>query len=107
MGGLLNVVFFSSFNSSRYVEHWIYRGRCSDPHNEFFIRPDNVQLEKRDRKYWINGFAFQPINRPGAGPFINSTAEDDAITGLLNDVYLCGKTVHLLQLCQAKVSIRF
>ena len=87
------------------MDIWLYRGHCNDPHNEFFIRPNNDQLQKRDRNYWINGFAFQPINRPGAGPFINSNAEDDAITGLLNDVYLCGKTVHLLQLCQAKVTI--
>ena len=82
----------------------MYRGRCCDPQNEFFIRADNDQLSKRDRKYWIGGFAFQSISRTESGPFVNSTAEEDAITGLLNDVYLCGKTVHLLQLCQAKVN---
>uniref|UniRef100_A0A0N8BFW3 Gamma-tubulin complex component n=1 Tax=Daphnia magna TaxID=35525 RepID=A0A0N8BFW3_9CRUS len=85
-----------------YLEQWIYRGICCDPQDEFFIRIDQEQLAKRDRHCWINGFTFQPINRAEAGPFVNSTAEDDAITGLLNDVYLCGKTVHLLQLCQAK-----
>lgn len=88
----------------RYLEHWLYRGNYCDPQNEFFIKADDEQLAKRDRNYWTNGFAFQPINRTDPSPFINSTTEEDAIMGLLNDVYLCGKTVHLLQLCQAKVS---
>ncbi|XP_057366609.1 gamma-tubulin complex component 6-like [Daphnia carinata] len=85
-----------------YLEQWIYRGICCDPQEEFFIRIDQEQLAKRDRHCWINGFTFQPINRAEGGPFVNSAAEDDAITGILNDVYLCGKTLHLLQLCQAK-----
>ncbi|KAI9557631.1 hypothetical protein GHT06_017459 [Daphnia sinensis] len=85
-----------------YLEQWIYRGVCCDPQDEFFIRMDQEQLAKRDRHCWINGFTFQPINRAETGPFVNSAVEDDAITGILNDVYLCGKTVHLLQLCQAK-----
>lgn len=85
------------------MERWLYRGQCCDPQKEFLIRADFEQLNQRDRFYWTQGFSLEPINRDDSGPIVGSNIEDDALLGLMADVYLCGKTVHLLQLCQAKV----
>lgn len=85
------------------MKRWLYRGQCCDPHHEFLIRPDSEQLNQRDRLYWTHGFSLDPISRDDPGPFVGSSVEDDAVLGLMADVYLCGKTVHLLQLCRAKV----
>jgi len=89
----------------RYLESWIYKGQCCDSHQEFLIRVNGEQLVRRDRHYWTDGFALDPISRLSDDclPFVNSCLEDDAILGLVSDIYLCGKTVHLLQLCQTKV----
>ena len=79
-----------------YLEGWLYRGVCCDPHGEFLIESSAEYLSHRDRLYWMKGFALTHIT--------GVDDEDNALFGLLDDIYLCGKTVHLLQLCQAKVN---
>ena len=75
----------------------MYHGECCDPHGEFLIEKVAEKLERRDRLYWIEGFALTQIS--------GVVDEDNALFGLLDDVYLCGKTVHLLQLCRARVTM--
>ena len=92
---MILMIFFKTICS--YLERWLYRGECCDPHGEFLIEKATEKLERRDRLYWIEGFALTHIS--------GVADEDNALFGLLDDVYLCGKTVHLLQLCRAQVKM--
>jgi hypothetical protein len=88
---------FSLLIRNRYLQRWLYRGECCDPHGEFPVNVADAHLSRRDRTYWTQGFALRDIFSGDTSG--NANPDDDGLFGLLADIYVCGKSVHLLQLC--------
>ncbi|XP_059096465.1 gamma-tubulin complex component 6-like isoform X2 [Tigriopus californicus] len=78
----------------RFLERWIFQGMCQDEFNEFGIGSNAAFLMSRNRMFWTNAHtvADLPLDASicGGGNFINE---------IQHQVYVCGKSMHLLKLC--------
>ncbi|MPC29295.1 Gamma-tubulin complex component 6 [Portunus trituberculatus] len=75
----------------RYLEEWIYHGVCSDPGLEFMIEVNGAALLRRDRTYWTSGYTLRP-----------QTSVPAMFLDVLEEAFVCGKTINLLRLCSGK-----
>ncbi|XP_050715937.1 gamma-tubulin complex component 6-like isoform X10 [Eriocheir sinensis] len=90
------LLLISIFKSScmpffRYLEEWIYQGVCSDPGAEFMIEVSGAALLRRDRMYWTSGYTLRP-----------HTSVPSLFRDVLEEAFVCGKTINLLRVCSAK-----
>ena len=83
----------------------MYFGECCDPYGEFPIEVADGHLSRRDRGYWTHGFHLRDL-RLSSEDSSESLQQDEGLLGLLADVYVCGKSVHLLHLCTT-AKVRF
>lgn len=74
-----------------YLEEWIYHGVCSDPGEEFMIEVNGAALLRRDRTYWTSGYTLRPQSSVPA-----------MLQDVLEEAFVCGKTLNLLRLCSKK-----
>ncbi|KAG0728094.1 Gamma-tubulin complex component 6 [Chionoecetes opilio] len=74
-----------------YLEDWIYHGVCSDPGREFMIEVNSVALMRRDRTYWTHGYTLRP-----------QASVPAMFRDVLEEAFVCGKTLNLLRLCSSK-----
>ena len=75
-----------------YLEEWIYHGVCSDPGLEFMIEVNGAALLRRDRTYWTSGYTLRP-----------QASVPAMFLDVLEEAFVCGKTINLLRLCSRKV----
>ncbi|XP_063885450.1 gamma-tubulin complex component 6-like isoform X3 [Scylla paramamosain] len=90
------LLLISIFRSScipffRYLEEWIYHGVCSDPGLEFMIEVNGAALLRRDRTYWTSGYTLRP-----------QASVPTMLRDVLEEAFVCGKTINLLRLCSRK-----
>lgn len=90
------LLLISIFKSScipffRYLEEWIYYGVCSDPGLEFMIEVDGAALLRRDRTYWTSGYTLR-----------SQASVPIMLRDVLEEAFVCGKTINLLRLCSRK-----
>lgn len=76
----------------RYLEEWIYQGVCTDPGAEFMIEVSGAALLRRDRTYWTSGYTLRP-----------HTSVPSLFRDVLEEAFVCGKTINLLRVCSPKV----
>lgn len=81
----------------RFLQDWLFEGRCDDVFGEYKIQADDAYLCCRDRSYWTHGYVL-----------LQSSAEETNVPVFLQnigkDVFLCGKSLNLLKLCNPNVS---
>lgn len=78
---------------NRFIQQWIFEGVCEDPYEEFFIHYSEHYTLNRNRKFWNKSFKMINSAVPG---FLN---------GIQNQIFQCGKAVHLLKLCKPEVNL--
>ncbi|XP_071960845.1 gamma-tubulin complex component 6-like [Antedon mediterranea] len=74
-----------------FVQDWIFNGICHDGYGEFMITANDDFLQYRDKYYWTHGFVMNTDN--------SSTSVPMFLQELANGMYVCGKTLNLLKLC--------
>uniref|UniRef100_S4R8P1 Gamma-tubulin complex component 6 n=1 Tax=Petromyzon marinus TaxID=7757 RepID=S4R8P1_PETMA len=77
---------------TRFIQEWVYSGLCRDVYGEFMIRMNEDYLLSRDKHYWGQGYVLAPVQADERVPFF--------LGSLADDIYVCGKTINLLRLCQ-------
>ncbi|XP_061418726.1 gamma-tubulin complex component 6 isoform X2 [Lethenteron reissneri] len=77
---------------TRFIQEWVYSGLCRDVYGEFMIRVNEDYLLSRDKHYWGQGYVLAPVQADERVPFF--------LGSLADDIYVCGKTINLLRLCQ-------
>uniref|UniRef100_A0A1B6D4Y5 Gamma-tubulin complex component n=1 Tax=Clastoptera arizonana TaxID=38151 RepID=A0A1B6D4Y5_9HEMI len=93
LGYILHFILYScSVVYFRILEKWIFEGVCDDPHGEFFIEAKPTNEVTYDRLFWTRSCV---LNRMMVPRFLKD---------LENDLFVCGKSIRLLKLCNVKVS---
>lgn len=82
-------------SSSRYLQQWILEGTLSDPHDEFFVKPNFKYISTRGRTFWTRSYIIQEETVP------------EFLSNIKNDILSCGKAMSLLRMSVPGVSAIF
>ncbi|ELU02965.1 hypothetical protein CAPTEDRAFT_206819 [Capitella teleta] len=77
----------------RFLEDWVFYGTFNDAYKEFMIEINPIYLNYRDKMFWTRAFVMS-LNADG------SSAVPVFLADLANSIYVCGKSINLLKLCQ-------
>ncbi|KAG1681788.1 Gamma-tubulin complex component 6 [Nymphon striatum] len=82
----------------RFLQDWLFEGKCEDLFGEYMIQADEVLLSSRDRSYWTNGYVL--LQTSGGNSNFPTFLQN-----LGSNIFLCGKSLNLLKLCNPKHSL--
>ncbi|XP_072140503.1 uncharacterized protein Grip163 isoform X3 [Dermacentor andersoni] len=71
----------------RFLEEWLYDGRCNDPYGEFPILIHKQEVEMRDESFWEKGFQYAASEAPFLATF-------------MPNVFTSAKSAMLLKVCK-------
>ncbi|XP_028414465.1 gamma-tubulin complex component 6-like [Dendronephthya gigantea] len=75
----------------RFIQQWVFKGKCVDFYKEFMIFENDVYLAHRDKHYWTNGYVMSGTDKMEGVPVF--------LKELSKDMFICGKSINLLKLC--------
>ncbi|CAB3981305.1 Gamma-tubulin complex component 6 [Paramuricea clavata] len=75
----------------RFIQQWVFKGRCVDLYKEFMIFENDVYLAYRDKHYWTNGYIMSGTDKMEGVPIF--------LKELSKNMFICGKSINLLKLC--------
>ncbi|XP_075526175.1 gamma-tubulin complex component 6 isoform X3 [Dermacentor variabilis] len=74
----------------RFLEEWLYDGRCNDPYGEFPILIHKQEVEMRDESFWEKGFQYAASEAPFLATF-------------MPNVFTSAKSAMLLKVCKPEL----
>jgi gamma-tubulin complex component 6 len=96
---LVSVLRVSAEPYFHFLQRWMFSGLCHDHFEEFGLRFNSTLLHARSRVFWTSAHSMtSPLNRDLCFGGIGGGV--DFIGDVQNLVYVCGKSLNLLRLCQ-------
>ena len=87
----------------RFLERWIFRGVHHDDFSEFGLHSNPRCFSARTRLYWSSAYTVADPSATSSFLLDGSVCGGGSFLGeIQQQVYVCGKTVNLLRLCQPR-----